>query len=119
MKEAPINVEEFKMEILKALSRKFLYLNDERDSRYGMHEVNDVVMITMLGLLSKCDKWGEIYVFAVEHYEWLKKFLNLCYSLPSKSTIMRVMAMIDFKELENICVNFILERTVMIENNCI
>lgn len=107
--------EEMNTEILKALSKKFINLSDERDSRYGIHEVNDIVIITFLGLLAKCDDWEEIYVFAVEHYDWLKKFLNLNYGLPSKSTIMRVMAMIDAKELENICVNFILEKTVEIE----
>lgn len=116
MKELqPIKPEELNTEILKALSRKFLYLSDERDSRYGIHEVNDIVIITFLGLLAKCDEWEEIHMFAVEHYEWLKTFLNLNYGLPSKSTIMRVMAMVDSKELENICVNFILEKTSIME----
>lgn len=115
MKEVKIKPEEMNAEILKALSRKFLYLTDERDSRYGIHEINDIIIITMLGLLAKCDEWEEIHVFALEHYDWLKTFLGLNYGLPSKSTIMRVMAMIDSKELENICVNFILEKTVIIE----
>ncbi len=111
----PIKPEELNTEILKALSKKFLYLSDERDSRYEIHEVNDIVIITFLGLLARCDEWEEIHMFAVEHYEWLKTFLNLNYGLPSKSTIMRVMAMVDSKELENICVNFILEKTSIIE----
>ncbi len=110
-----IKLEELNTEILKALSKKFLYLSDERDSRYGIHEVNDIVIITFLGLLAKCDEWEEIHMFGITHYEWLKTILNLNYGLPSKSTIMRVMAMIDSKELENICVNFILEKASIME----
>lgn len=110
-----VKIEELNIDILNAMSRKFMDLEDERDSRYGLHEVSEIVMITFLGLLAKCNEWEEIYLFGVEHYDWLKTFLNLHYGLPSKSTMMRVMAMIDSKDLEKICVEFILEKISKIE----
>ena len=67
-----VKIEELNIDILNAMSRKFMDLEDERDSRYGLHEVSEIVMITFLGLLAKCDEWEEIYLFGVEHYEWFK-----------------------------------------------
>lgn len=54
-------------------------------------------------------------MFSVQHEEWLHNFLRLPYGLPSVSTIRRVMAMVDPKQLEMICVEFIYEKISEIE----
>lgn len=108
-------IENIDYEILKELNKKFMYLEDERDGNYGLYYMNEVVIIVFLALLANCDEWIQIRMFAVKHYEWLKNFLNLHYGIPSVSTISRIMSMVDPKELEIICVDFIFNKVKEIE----
>lgn len=108
-------IENIDYEILKELNKKFMYLEDERDGNYGLYYMNEVVIIVFLALLANCDEWIQIRMFAVKHYEWLKNFLNLHYGIPSVSTISRIMSMVDPKELEIICVDFIFNKVKKIE----
>lgn len=54
-------------------------------------------------------------MFSVQHEMWLKNFLKLPYGLPSVSTIRRIMSMIESRNLETICVEFIYDITSEIE----
>lgn len=54
-------------------------------------------------------------MFSVQHEIWLKNLLKLPYGLPSISTIRRIMAMVDPRDLEIICVEFIYDITSDIE----
>ena len=98
-----INVFDINFDILKSLNLKMMNLEDSRHSSYDLHYMNEIVIIVFLALLSNCDEWTQIHMFAVH------------YGLPSISTIKRVIAMIDPKDLETICVEFIYEKTSEIE----
>ena len=52
----------------------------------------------------------EIYEFGVIHKDWFSKFLDLKYGIPSISTLRKTMAIVDSEELENVCVNFIIDK---------
>lgn len=118
-----INIFELNFEILKSLNDKMMNLEDPRNGSYDLHYMNEIVIIVFLALLGNCDEWTQIYMFSVQHEEWLHKFLKLPYGLPSISTIKRIMAMVNPKDLETICVEFIyekvgeIERQLHIENN--
>lgn len=112
-----LNVENIDVEILKSINKEFMKLEDNRHGSYDIHFMNEIIMIVFLGLMANCDEWTTIYMFAETHYEWLKTFLPLKWGLPSKSTIMRVMAMINPKDLEEICVNFMLSKIYELEKN--
>ena len=110
-----INVFDINFDILKALNLKMMNLEDSRHSSYDLHYMNEIVLMVFLALLSNCDEWTQIHMFAVQHEQWLHNFLKLPYGLPSISTIKRVIAMVDPKDLETICVEFIYEKTSEIE----
>lgn len=110
-----IDIHDLNFEILKVLNTKMMNLEDSRHGSYELHYMNEIVIIVFLALLSNCDEWTQIYMFQVQHENWLHNFLKLPYGLPSVSTIKRVMSMIDTKDLENICVEFIYEKTIEIE----
>ena len=110
-----INVFDINFDILKSLNLKMMNLEDSRHSSYDLHYMNEIVIIVFLALLSNCDEWTQIHMFAVQHEQWLHNFLKLPYGLPSISTIKRVIAMVDPKDLETICVEFIYEKTSEIE----
>ena len=112
-----IDIHDLNFEILKTLTTKMMNLDDSRHGSYELHYMNEIVIIVFLALLSNCDEWTQIYMFQVQHEDWLHNFLKLPYGLPSISTIRRVMSMIDTKDLEIICVEFIYEKTAEIERN--
>lgn len=110
-----INVFDINFEILSLLNKKMMNLEDKRNGSYDLHYMNEIVIIVFLSLLSNCDEWTQVYMFSVQHENWLKQFLKLPYGLPSISTIRRIMAMVDPKDLEIICVEFIYDITSDIE----
>ena len=112
-----IDIHDLNFEILKTLNTKMMNLDDSRHGSYELHYMNEIVIIVFLALLSNCDEWTQIYMFQVQHEDWLHNFLKLPYGLPSISTIRRVMSMIDTKDLEIICVEFIYGKTAEIERN--
>ena len=112
-----IDIHDLNFEILRTLNTKMMNLDDSRHGSYELHYMNEIVIIVFLALLSNCDEWTQIYMFQVQHEDWLHNFLKLPYGLPSISTIRRVMSMIDTKDLEIICVEFIYEKTAEIERN--
>lgn len=52
--------------------------------------------------MAKCNTFVEIYYFMLKHSAWLDKHIKFDSGLPSLSTIKRVIAMINPKELETI-----------------
>lgn len=110
-----INIEELNIKVLKELSNSFMGLEDSRHGSYDIHFLHEIVMVVFLGLMANCDEWTTIHMFAEMHYDWLKTFLGLKWGLPSKSTIMRVMAMIETRDLEDICVEFMMKKVVTLE----
>ena len=70
-------------------------LDDTREQYKIKHNMSDIVIITLLGILANANTWNEIYCFAVSHETWLKSFLELPSGIPSHDTIQRVIAIIN------------------------
>ena len=70
-------------------------LNDTREQYKIKHNMSDIVIITLLGLLANANTWSEIHCFAQAHEKWLKSFLELPSGIPSHDTIQRVIAIIN------------------------
>ena len=79
------------------------YLEDKRQYGYVIHSLEEILIVTILAILANCNNFVEIHLFAEQHYNWLKKYLDFSYGLPSISTFKRVIAIIKPKELEEIC----------------
>ena len=104
-----INVNDINLEMIKVLREKLLYTSDERHSSYTIYSMVDVLIITILAVLSDCDEWTQIVMFAKKHYNWLNQFLNLNDGIPSKDTFKRIISIINPKEIEPILVNTFIE----------
>ncbi len=104
--ESEMELEELNVDLLKDITVSMRDITDYR-ADISYQPLENVIMITFLSILGNCNEWLEIYEFAVIHQDWFSKFLNLEYGIPSVSTLRRVMAVVDPKELEEICVNFI------------
>lgn len=105
-----INIEEIPIVFLEELTNDIAYSLIDNRADIAYQPLENIVMITFVGLLGNCNEWTEIYEFALIHKEWLKKFLNLKYDIPSISTIRKTMALVDPNELEEICINIIIKK---------
>jgi predicted transposase YbfD/YdcC len=66
------------------------------------HELTDILIMTLLAVISGCEEWDDIRDYAQTKIEWLRTFLPLKNGIPSKSTFRRVFARINPEELEGI-----------------
>lgn len=98
------------LSVLKELRNQFSFLEDSRHPSYTEHKLEDIVMITLLGVLADANEWYKIEVFARKKLDWLSQILELPNGVPSHDTIQRVMARIKPDALHNICVQFLIEK---------
>lgn len=66
----------------------------------------DVVVCVVISALCGKKDWEEIHDFVVEKYNFFNSFLKMTGGIPSAKTYERIMAIIDYKELEKIVLSF-------------
>lgn len=77
--------------------RQFSSLRDPRRRRGKRHNLVDVVLISLLGMLSGCDDADEIADWASERCELLSAWFDLQHGTPSQDTILRVFSLLNPK----------------------
>lgn len=88
------------LERLKELSKQ---LPDVRRQRGNWrHNLVDILVICLLGMLCGYETWGEIYDYGRAKKRFLRKLLGLRHGIPSPSTMRRVMGMIKPEALEQV-----------------
>jgi len=81
------------------LLRFFGGLTDPRAAN-RRHLLHDLLILTVLGLLCRCDDFEEIVAWGHAHELWLRTFLDLPHGIPSPDTFERVFARLDPAALE-------------------
>ena len=69
-------------------------VEDNRQEKKVRHKMSDIIALVFFAMLSNADEWTEIEIFGQEHEEFLKKYLELPFGIPSHDTIQRVFAMV-------------------------
>lgn len=95
VKELDINYENIDLSVLNNFVTITKKLNDTREQYKIKHNMSDIVIITLLGILANANTWNEIHYFAISHEKWLKSFLELPSGIPSHDTIQRVITIIN------------------------
>lgn len=78
-----------------SLIRYFSTLPDPRVARTRRHNLHDMLVIGICGMLCGAEDWVSIERFANAKLEWFKTFLDLPGGVPSHDTFGRVFAAID------------------------
>lgn len=108
VKNLDINYDEIDLSVLQNFVTIAKKLNDERVQYKVKHNMSDIVIIALLGILANANTWNEIHCFAVSHEKWLKTFLELPSGIPSHDTIQRVVAIINPSTLYTSTVKYII-----------
>ena len=108
VKELNINYEEIDLSVLNNFVTITKRLDDKRVQYKIKHNMSDIVIIALLGILANANSWVEIYYFAVAHENWLKSFLELPSGIPSHDTIQRVISIINPSTLYTSTVKYLI-----------
>ena len=80
---------------LARLTDHFASLPDRRVNRRKLHDLLDIIGLTICGLLAGCNEYTAIAAFGQSRRAWLTTFLKLPNGIPSHDTIGRVLATLD------------------------
>ncbi len=92
--------------VLKQLKEEMKYLTDTRVQYKSTYKIWDIVVCVIISVLCGKKDWEEIHDFVEDKYGFFRSFLKMTGGIPSSKTYERVMAIIDYKELERILVKF-------------
>lgn len=109
-KDVEIDLESINTNELQSFMIIFKNQNDVRMQGKIKHLMSDIIMISFLAILARCDGWDEISMFAISKEKWLKSFLELPNGIPSHDTIQRVISLLNPETLYNSCINFLIEK---------
>jgi predicted transposase YbfD/YdcC len=73
-----------------SITKYFAVLKDPRLARKRLHNLLDIVVIAICGVVAGCDSWEQIELFGKKQHDWLKRFLRLPNGIPSHDTFERV-----------------------------
>ena len=87
----------------KALIKLCKRIEDPRRAwGHKLHELTDILVITLLAIICGCESWEDIRDYAKTKQKWLKTLLKLPNGIPSESTFRRLFARINPQSLESL-----------------
>lgn len=90
------------MKVSETFLNHFEALEDPRLDNHNLrHNLIDILIITILGVICGADSWVDIREFALAKYEWLKTFLSLPNGIPSHDTFGRVFSLMNPDKFES------------------
>ena len=78
----------------RSLSECLSVIDDPRIERTRVHELLDILVLSVLAVMCGAEGWEDIETFGKTRIGWLKQFLKLKHGIPSHDTISRVFRML-------------------------
>ena len=75
-------------------------MSDFREDGRCLHELSDIILLVLCGLLADCETFEEIYDYACNKEPVLRRLLSLPTGIPSSYTLQRVFRRLNPVELE-------------------
>lgn len=92
---------------MKSLFNHFEILEDPRDIRGKRHELINIIIMTIYGILCGYTDFTNLADFLKVHEEYFTNLLNLKYGTPSHDTLSNVFAIIDSKKFLELFIEWI------------
>ena len=105
------------------IHRSFRSLTDPRVERGKKHNLLDIIILSILAVLSGAESYDSIELFGKQNFTFLKQFLELKNGIPSHDTINRLFQMLNPRQFERCFISWakglkedgILERVIAID----
>lgn len=79
----------------------FQEITDPRRDLGKRHELLDVIVLSLSGLLCGCEGWQDVADYAKTKQEWFETFLDLPHGIPSHDTFDRIFRVLDPEQLNS------------------
>jgi hypothetical protein len=79
----------------------FADVPDPRREHLRLHNLWEIIAITILAVVSGADSWVEVAKYGVNKFEFLRTFLELPNGIPSHDTFGRVFALLNPRALQD------------------
>lgn len=89
------------------LHKFFGQIYDPRIDRKRKHLLIDIIILTVIAVISGADSWDSIEAFGKAKQDFLKRFLKLPGGIPSHDTINRVISMIRSDRFEQLFIQWV------------
>lgn len=89
-----------------SLHEYFGKLRDPRIKRKRKHRLIDIIVLTVIAVLSGAESWNSIEEFGKSRIDFLRKILDLSNGIPSHDTINRVFSLIKSDKFEQIFIEW-------------
>lgn len=91
---------------MTTLHHVFKQLEDPRIERGKKHLLLDIIILSILAVLSGAASYDSIELYGKTNFEFLKQFLELKNGIPSHDTINRVFAVLDMRKFEQLFIQW-------------
>ena len=89
------------------LTQVFSQVEDPRRDITKLHQLNDILLISILAVICGAEIWEDIEIFADSKVDFLSTFLELPNGIPKRDTYRRVFAAIDSEQFENCFIEWV------------
>lgn len=86
----------------KFFKELFISISDPRIERKKLHNLSDILVIALIGMLAGCESFTEFEDFGEIHEEFFQALLGFENGIPSHDTFARVFSVIDRKQFDNL-----------------
>lgn len=87
-------------EPLTSIKEHFESLQDPRVERTKYHQLLDILILAVCGVICGADSWVDVEEFGKAKLSWFESFLELPYGIPSHDTFGRLFARLDPEQFE-------------------
>ena len=102
-----------------SMDRFLSEVSDPRVKRRQQHILSDILVLTILAVISGADDWVSIHEFGMAKIDWLRTFLDLKNGIPSHDTLGRVFAVLCPQEFSRCFTQWITSLGEMLEGGVI
>ncbi len=92
---------------MRGIMEHFKTLADPRMDRKKLHQLQDIIFITIAAVICGSNDWEDIEEYGELNYEWLKTVLELPNGIPSHDTFNRVFSLLDPEALRQCFIEWV------------
>lgn len=91
---------------MELFRNSFKSLPDFRVKRSQLHELMDIVFISICAVICGCDDYMGIKLWADDHIVWLRQYIKLSNGVPSDDTFRRIFQFLDYQAFNKCFMDF-------------